>query len=595
MLAARTYLCNFAGTHLLVWIMVIGCDQVYAQNSISDQLEKLKAAITDSEKYDEQKQITIDEHYQNFRDESFESYLKLYDDYVLFRGDSAFWYSKKALEKALELEDQSLISYARMKVAFVLLSSGLLKEAFDSLSLIRSFHLDNYKKAEYYSIMARYYYDLADYTLDDYYRPRYNHTAGLYLDSAIVLYPANTFEHDYYEGLRNLRVLNFDKASEYLKRLLKRTGLSHHELALSASTLSDIFIRKGQTDSAISLLSAAAIADVESSTKETSAIFNLATLLFRQGDLEHASVFIQKAATDANFYGSRQRKTQLSVIMPLIKEKEVRELESEKKNLFTYATIVTISFASLIALTTIIFGQITKLKKQQKIIGQKNNSLQHLVEEKEWLLKEVHHRVKNNLQTVLSLLESQARHLSNEALYAIQDSRNRVYAMSLIHKKLYESTGVAAIDMPEYLRELIQHVRESSGDNNHIIFQMNFERVAFDVSQAVPIGLIVNEAITNSIKHAFPDKTEGSQISISLSQAASKVELCISDNGKGLPETYESMEGASGLGLKLMKGLTEDIEGRFTMKSGPGLMIRISFIANIPLQNIGGRSTQQPA
>jgi len=223
-----------------------------------------------------------------------------------------------------------------------------------------------------------------------------------------------------------------------------------------------------------------------------------------------------------------------------------------------------------------------------------NNQLKQLLEEKEWLLKEVHHRVKNNLQTVLSLLESQSRQLSNEALYALQDSQNRVYAMSLIHKKLYQSTDVATINMEDYLRDLIQHLRESLSDSSSIRFTLTLDPVELDVSQAVPIGLIVNEAITNAIKYAFPEKKEGSQITISLKQNIdNKVELQVADNGIGITDSKKENTGT--LGLKLMRGLTEDIDGDFQVQSEYGVSITVSFVVNAPLPKMSRTTTPQLA
>ncbi len=214
---------------------------------------------------------------------------------------------------------------------------------------------------------------------------------------------------------------------------------------------------------------------------------------------------------------------------------------------------------------------------------------EHLLIEKEWLLKEVHHRVKSNLQIVLSLLESQSRRqLSSEAFNAIQESQNRVYAMSLIHKKLYHSTDVASIDMDDYLRDLIQHLRESFGQADSIRFTLSLESHHLDVSQAVPVGLIVNEAITNSIKYAFPDKSPGNEISISYKITDDKVDLTISDNGVGM--TLAQKEKAESLGLKLIRGLAEDINGFFTMNTENGVSILISFVPNVPLQKVNVES-----
>lgn len=213
---------------------------------------------------------------------------------------------------------------------------------------------------------------------------------------------------------------------------------------------------------------------------------------------------------------------------------------------------------------------------------QSNTQLTHLLNEKEWLLKEIHHRVKNNLQTVLSLLESQSRKLSKEAMEAIQESQNRVYAMSLIHKKLYQSADVSSINMEDYVRDLVQHLRDSFGSSSNIRFSLQLDPVELDVSQAVPIGLIVNEAITNSIKYAFPNKHDGNEVNISLKKVNdNKIILLITDNGVGMGELKEDTQS---LGLKLMRGLTEDIEGKFSMESKHGVTITIEFVANVLFQ-----------
>ena len=215
-----------------------------------------------------------------------------------------------------------------------------------------------------------------------------------------------------------------------------------------------------------------------------------------------------------------------------------------------------------------------------------NRKLIHLLDEKEWLLKEVHHRVKNNLQTVLSLLESQSRQLSNEAFHAIQDSQNRVYAMSLIHKKLYQSTDVASINVEDYLRDLVQHLRDGLSGSTKIRYSLEIDPIELDVSQAVPVGLIVNEAITNSIKYAFPIVHDASEISVSLKRVnKEKIILLITDNGIGIAEKKEDTQS---LGLKLMRGLTDDIDGTFSIETRNGVTILIEFVANIPFQKMAG-------
>jgi two-component sensor histidine kinase/Tfp pilus assembly protein PilF len=225
-----------------------------------------------------------------------------------------------------------------------------------------------------------------------------------------------------------------------------------------------------------------------------------------------------------------------------------------------------------------------QLEANQKELDQKNSFLETLnikqeilLKEKEWLIREVHHRVKNNLQMVTSLLNSQSAYLDNdEALFAIKDSLRRMHAMSLIHQKLYLSGNISTIAMPEYIGDLMNYLHESFDTGNRIIFQQNIERFSLDVSQAIPLGLIINECVVNAIKYAFPDGRKGI-VRINLQHENEEhVLLNISDNGIGLPAGFDVKEHNS-LGLDLVRGLARQLEGYVDIVSDEGLCIIIRF------------------
>ena len=297
----------------------------------------------------------------------FAGYENLYQEYKVFNYDSAYSYAQKQLTLAMQLNDQQLINSSRLNLGFILLSAGLFKEAFDTLQIIPASKLQNDGKRNYYTLLARCYYDLADYTMDRYHSPFYNTEGNRFVDSALQ-YQTSDFDLSYYNGLRNIRAGKIEKARTYFERLIHARGLTLHQMALATSTMSDIYIQKGQIDSAIQLLVRAAIADIQSSTKETSAIFNLSTLLFKQGDLKNASNYIEKAVKDAVSYGARQRKVQMSTILPLIEGEKIARVEHEKRTLTTYAVTVTLLLLLLIFLTIVIAKQIKKLKHAQGVI-----------------------------------------------------------------------------------------------------------------------------------------------------------------------------------------------------------------------------------
>jgi two-component system, sensor histidine kinase PdtaS len=211
------------------------------------------------------------------------------------------------------------------------------------------------------------------------------------------------------------------------------------------------------------------------------------------------------------------------------------------------------------------------------VITGKNEQLQQLLADKEWLLKEVHHRVKNNLQIIMSLLDSQSEYINNDAaLAAIEDNMRRVHAMALIHQKLYQSDDIATIYMPEYIHELVLYAHDSFDTEDRIKFQQAIEPLDLDVSQAIPIGLIINECIVNAIKYAFPNGRKGTVRINFYQDGADHLVLNISDNGTGLPAGF-IVKAHTSLGLDLMQGLARQLNGSFHYENNNGLHIAIRF------------------
>lgn len=223
----------------------------------------------------------------------------------------------------------------------------------------------------------------------------------------------------------------------------------------------------------------------------------------------------------------------------------------------------------------------SQLEASRQKIEKQNISLQHLVKEKEWLLKEIHHRVKNNLHTISGLLDAQASYLQNkEALTAITDSQHRVQAMSLLHQKLFNSESLSNVQMQEYIHELVGYLEHSFGTQQAVKFNVDVDHLELGLSYALPIGLILNEAITNAIKYAFPGKQEGA-VNVQLKrQAANHCLLLIADNGKGLPADFDPQQSNS-MGMSLMQGLSDDINGVFSIHNNFGTEIKISFVCDV--------------
>ncbi|MDN3546749.1 tetratricopeptide repeat-containing sensor histidine kinase [Mucilaginibacter aquaedulcis] len=218
------------------------------------------------------------------------------------------------------------------------------------------------------------------------------------------------------------------------------------------------------------------------------------------------------------------------------------------------------------------------LKIKQLEINTKNQMLEQLVADKDWLLKEVHHRVKNNLHMITSLLETQSSMLSNNAaLDAIRESQDRIQAISLIHQRLYMAADIEMIEIRSYILELVQYFKYTYQTvQQNIRFTVNCVPSNFTVEQIVPLGLILNEAITNTIKYGFPEIIDA-EISIDLSEVDGDLfRLEIADNGIGLPENFNA-DTAKSMGVSLMRGLSKQLRGTFQIFSDSGTKIFIVF------------------
>lgn len=217
-----------------------------------------------------------------------------------------------------------------------------------------------------------------------------------------------------------------------------------------------------------------------------------------------------------------------------------------------------------------------QLRAKQIEIGTQNITLQNLVQEKEWLVKEIHHRVKNNLQTIVSLLESQIGFLNDtDALTAVKNSQHRIHAMSLIHQKLYLTANVTSVNMANYVNELVNYLSESFNTSKKIVFELDVSPLEIDVAVGIPLGLILNEAITNSIKYAFKEKD--GIISVKFTLQDSLYKLTIADNGIGLPAGFNDTVIINSLGMTLVKGLCKQIGANFNISSKGGVVISITF------------------
>jgi two-component sensor histidine kinase len=199
------------------------------------------------------------------------------------------------------------------------------------------------------------------------------------------------------------------------------------------------------------------------------------------------------------------------------------------------------------------------------------------LKEKEQLLKEIHHRVKNNLQIVSSLLSLQSENIKDQNfLNLILASRNRINSMALVHEMLYASSDLKKIEIGIYVKRLCNNINSSlSKPDSKIIFDYKIQNnYFFDIDRMIPLGLILNEIITNSLKYAFPNNQ--GQISIEMGETENGNVLTVSDNGLGFSKGF-NFEKDGNLGLQLINMLTTQLEGKLILNTNKGVGYKITF------------------
>lgn len=215
-------------------------------------------------------------------------------------------------------------------------------------------------------------------------------------------------------------------------------------------------------------------------------------------------------------------------------------------------------------------------KERKRQIAESN--LKRSLEEKEILLKEVHHRVKNNMQIISSILKMQERLVDDPKLKTVLgESQNRIHSMALIHENLYKSDNLASIQFRNYVQSLVNTISRGYSDmHGKITFDFNIDNIFFPLDIGIPCGLIINELISNSFKHAFTNRNEG-LIRISLiNDQENTYHLIVSDNGIGMSHAFEP-DKANTLGMRIVSKLIQQIEGKLEFDFTQGVKYTIKF------------------
>jgi tetratricopeptide (TPR) repeat protein len=349
-------------------------------------LDELDEYIAGRDKYSNLKHARIarlmNEISPAFRNNDLDSLYRIYDnlnnEYKSFIYDSAFTYVNKLNQVASLLHDRDKIVHAKAKMGFTLLSSGLFKEALDTLLHISAKGCTNNTKQEFYGIVGRTYHDLADYDNDSHFASHYRRYGNQYLDSAISCMDVNTADYWSAIGLLKMKSNDFQGSADAFNFLISKYKIPIHQYAIATSSVAYVYTVMDRENEAVDMLIKAAIADIKSSTKETVALRNLAVLLMKRGDLNRAYRYIKIALEDATFYNARHRKIEVGAVLPIIEGERLRVVESQKKKLGEYSIILTILSLLVLCFSVIIFFQLRKLLRIRKILQGVNNNLQEM-------------------------------------------------------------------------------------------------------------------------------------------------------------------------------------------------------------------------
>ncbi|HMO38230.1 MAG TPA: histidine kinase dimerization/phosphoacceptor domain -containing protein [Saprospiraceae bacterium] len=359
------------------------------------------------------------------------------------------------------------------------------------------------------------------------------------------------------------------------------TGVRFYEIIMSKLALARIYVRQKDYASAKEWLDKVEPEIIQTNFNTVKSNFYELKAYAMHGLNQHEEAY--KALLEHKFYADTllsEERLKLEAEMEtkyLTKEKEnliqIQELELQKNRRERIAYIAVL--AGLVIIFLLGYRLLRLRKKANLLLSEKNDRIEKVLGEKEALLKEIHHRVKNNLQIISSLLSLQSRQIEDpKALEAIQEGRNRVHSMALIHQNLYQNEDLVGVDAVEYIEKLTDSLLSNYNiSSQQITIATDIDPLKLDVDTIIPLGLILNELISNALKYAFADNRPG-RIYVALKQEGEGLRLRIADNGRGLSHDF-NIEELKSLGFRLVKAFTQKLEGELNIQSEQGTKIDI--------------------
>lgn len=361
---------------------------------------------------------------------------------------------------------------------------------------------------------------------------------------------------------------NYEKAMKYAKE-------AHYQNAINTVTanLGEINLLLGNYSEALNY-QLETVRLQEQDNEKSNLVENyhhVSTIYSKLGDFKSALVYKQKAYDLHDSIASIESDAKMSELLTKYETAEKEETIASQKAIISQQKLIKSLFIGLavLLLGLLIFSYISfhSRAKKNKLLAIKNA-------ENELLLKEIHHRVKNNLEIVSSLLALQSSQIEDQSTKdAMQESQNRVNSIGIVHQKLYQGTNLGAIEMKDYVLNLSESILDSFGADEKIKLELAMENLDLDIDTAVPLGLIINELITNTVKYALPNNSNG-VLTIKLEKTSDVVlQLVVSDNGVGKSGIVQG----TGFGGQLISLLTHQLNGKMTEENTNGTTVSFDF------------------
>lgn len=370
---------------LPVLLLVFYVFPAFSSGKTDSLISVLKTELTKKKQYDDEKEQRIANLKASLAlvdKNDFNTQYKicdnLYEEYKVYQFDSAYVYTQKLINISRQTNNIVKQNQCQIKVAFLLLSSGMFKETFECLNKVNTRALDDDYRLQYYSIKSRAFSDLAQYNNDQTYAPFDQSEAVKYIDSAIALAKPGTFDKLYLQGNKQVITGQLQRPCEFYITLLDKYKITEHQRAMVATGLSFFYNHPGQEENHIQLMIIGAINDIRSSTKETLAAFELGQQLYKDGNLKDAYTFMQQAMQDAQFYGARLRKIQIGAVLPIIARNQILTAENERNRFLIYALLIGVVAIIVSLVSFIVFVQLRRIKEKDKNIGEKNAQLEKI-------------------------------------------------------------------------------------------------------------------------------------------------------------------------------------------------------------------------